>query len=202
MINKQAITVLALVLLWASWTEAASSANYLVGTGIADVTGPAAQANMMGMAQISQVTAGIQLRLFARAFVFADLSDTATTETVSGGHSNARSTSATRLAFVSVDIAFVPGGVTRAVVERLREHYGSEDVYSYRNIMLSATHTHSGPGGYSTEALYDLTSFGFLERNFECIVDGITQAIIRADNNRSPGRALLKNGRLYKSNAK
>jgi len=189
---KIRIAIVPLLILLLCVTRASAS-TYQVGTGIADITGPAAQANMMGMAQISQVTAGIQLRLFARAFVFADLSDAVQPN-------SARSANATRLAFVSVDIALIPGGITRAVVERLQAHYGSPDVYSYQNIMLSATHTHSGPGGYSTEALYDLTSFGFLERNFECIADGIANAIIQADERRAPGRAFMRNGQLYKSN--
>lgn len=39
---------------------------YQVGSGIADITGPAAQINMMGYANPSQTTKGIHLRLFSR----------------------------------------------------------------------------------------------------------------------------------------
>ena len=46
--------------------------DYLIGTGIYDVTGPAAELGMMGMASIEQKTEGIQSRLFARAFIVCD----------------------------------------------------------------------------------------------------------------------------------
>ena len=46
--------------------------DYLIGTGIYDVTGPAAELGMMGMASIEQKTEGIHSRLFARAFIVCD----------------------------------------------------------------------------------------------------------------------------------
>ena len=48
------------------------SDNYLIGTGIYDVTGPAAELGMMGMACIDQKTEGLETRLFARSFIVVD----------------------------------------------------------------------------------------------------------------------------------
>src|SRR4051794_39371022 len=45
--------------------------DFLVGRGIYDITGPAAELGMMGYAQLEQKTAGIHTRLWARAFLFA-----------------------------------------------------------------------------------------------------------------------------------
>ncbi len=45
------------------------SDEYKIGAGIYDVTGPAADLGMMGMASIDQKTEGIQSRLFARTFI-------------------------------------------------------------------------------------------------------------------------------------
>jgi hypothetical protein len=42
---------------------------YLVGTGIGDVTGPAAEVNLMGYAAFNQTAAGVHTRLFSRAYV-------------------------------------------------------------------------------------------------------------------------------------
>ena len=39
--------------------------------------------------------------------------------------------------------------------------------------MLSATHTHSGPGGYLQYALYLLAGSGFVRESFGNLVDGI-----------------------------
>jgi neutral ceramidase len=46
--------------------------NALVHAGIADVTGPAADVNMMGYAMPQQLVAGVHTRLWARAFLVAD----------------------------------------------------------------------------------------------------------------------------------
>jgi neutral ceramidase len=44
----------------------------LLHAGIADVTGPAADVNMMGYAMPQQVVSGVHTRLWARAFIVAD----------------------------------------------------------------------------------------------------------------------------------
>ena len=50
----------------------AATGSYLVGTGIYDITGPAAEIGMMGYADSSQKTAGIHTRLRARTFIVGD----------------------------------------------------------------------------------------------------------------------------------
>lgn len=47
--------------------------NFFVGTGIYDMTGPAAQINFMGYAKSSQAAHGIHLRLRSRAFIVSEL---------------------------------------------------------------------------------------------------------------------------------
>ena len=54
----------------------------------------------------------------------------------------------------------------------------------------------------ATETLYDLTSFGFIKKNFEAIVQGIVQAIVIADSNLAPGYATITNDTLLNTNAK
>ena len=63
------------------------------------------------------------------------------------------------------------------------------------NVLLSATHTHGGPGGYSHYALYNLTMLGFDPQNFEAIVDGIVQSIVRAHDQPGPGHHPHRLGR-------
>ncbi|MFN2561324.1 MAG: neutral/alkaline non-lysosomal ceramidase N-terminal domain-containing protein, partial [Jatrophihabitans sp.] len=46
--------------------------GYLVGRGLSDITGEAADCGMMGYGKADQKTAGIHLRQRSRAFVFAD----------------------------------------------------------------------------------------------------------------------------------
>ena len=152
-------------------------ANYLIGTGIYDVTGPAAELGMLGMAVLGQKTAGIQSRLYSRAYIIAD---PATNK---------------RVVIVSADIWGVTQAIKMDVVRRLKKEYGDE-LYNVDNVLLSGTHTHSGPGGYSHYALYNLTILGFDKQNFRCISRGMVESIKKAHNNLGPGKIFINRGEL------
>ena len=49
------------------------------------------------------------------------------------------------------------------VVERLHTELNNSTMYNIDNICISATHTHSGPGGFLQYALYQVTSLGFVK---------------------------------------
>ncbi|MCX4028426.1 neutral/alkaline ceramidase [Endozoicomonas sp. SM1973] len=160
-----------------SWTY---TNNYLVGQAKRDITGPAAEVVMLGYAKSDQVAAGIHQRLWARAFVVADRFDQQ------------------RVALVTIDAGMVFQGVTQAVVKQLQQQLGER--YSDKNLLITATHTHSGPGGFSHYALYNISSKGFIKENFQVVVDGIADAIIAADRNLKPGYILLNKGELTGAN--
>jgi neutral ceramidase len=151
--------------------------DYLIGSGIYDVTGPAAELGMMGMASIEQKTEGIHSRLFARAFIVCDQN------------------SNKRVVILSADIWSCTQAVKMEVVKRLKAIYRN-DLYTIDNVLLSGTHTHSGPGGYSHYALFNLSILGFDKQNFECIVNGMVQAIKKAHENLSPGKIYIKSGKV------
>jgi neutral ceramidase len=170
------LALLALVLPARADDPCAGNTSFLVGTGIYDVTGPAGGAVMMGYAMPWQTTGGIHTRLRARAFVVVS-------------PCNGR-----RLAFVSVDVGLLTQAVKRAVVTEMRERFGAD--YSDDNVMLSATHTHSAPGGTSHYPLYDVTVLGFDARNFAAVSTGIVEALARAHANLTPGTLRLAAGEL------
>lgn len=60
--------------------------------------------------------------------------------------------------------------------------------------MLSATH--SGPGGHSHYGLYNLTILGHDKQDYDTIVNGIFQSIVRAHNTMTPGRIKFADGDL------
>jgi neutral ceramidase len=72
------------------------------------------------------------------------------------------------------------------------------DLYTAKNVAISGTHTHSGPGGYLQYVLYIITSLGFVRQSFDAIVDGIENSIIKAHNNLRPGSIYVNQGK-YKS---
>lgn len=154
----------------------AGRTDFRVGVGIADVTGPAGGITMMGYAMPWQTTGGIHTRLWARAFVL---------ESPCNGR---------RLAFVSVDVGLLTQAVTQRVLARLRERSG--DRYDAANVILSATHTHSGPGGYSHYMLYNLTTLGYSGESFAAVADGIVDALAQADATLAPARLRLAVGAL------
>jgi neutral ceramidase len=154
----------------------AGQTRFLIGAGMADITGPAAEVGMMGYGKLDQQTSGIHQRLYSRAFVIASPCN------------------GQRVVFVSADLGMVFQGVKQQVVERLRSRLGA--VYSDDTVLLSATHTHSGPGGYSHHTFYNLTSLGFVPRNFEVIVSGIVASILRAHESLAEGTLRLAGGEL------
>jgi len=155
--------------------------SYKVGSGIYDMTGPSVEVNFMGYAVPSQRGTGVHLRLKARAFAFAEDDDSK------------------RFVFVSIDGGMGADLVNYRVVEKVNAALGA-NTYTLDNICVSGTHTHSGPGGYEQYVLYQLTSLGFVKETFDAWVDGISQAIINAHNNRVPGKVMLSQGKLYDSN--
>lgn len=154
-----------------------SAASYMVGVGIADVTGPPVEVTFMGYAQLEQRGSGLHLRQFSRAFVFQD---------GDGGDS--------RLVFVSVDCAMMGNGLRRDVIAKLQKEFG--DVYSERNVMISATHTHSAPGGFMQDFLFDISTLGFVRQTYNALLSGIVQSIRRAHLSLQPARLFLSQGEL------
>ena len=59
----------------------------------------------------------------------------------------------------------------------MEETYGN--VYSTKNVLLSATHTHSGPGGFTQYFLFTLASQGFVKQTLDSLVDGIVLVITK-----------------------
>ncbi|MFT3857591.1 MAG: neutral/alkaline ceramidase [Aquabacterium sp.] len=155
----------------------ASSSPWLIGVGISDITGEAAEVGMMGYAAPHQTTSGIHQRLRARAFILADATG-----------------SGKRVAIVITDMGLMTQAVHQAVLQRLAARFGT--LYTADNVVLSATHTHAGPGGYSHYALYNFTIYGFQPRTFQAIVDGIVESIERAHQGLGPGSVALNQGEL------
>ncbi|MEJ7808574.1 MAG: neutral/alkaline non-lysosomal ceramidase N-terminal domain-containing protein, partial [Telluria sp.] len=155
---------------------AASADPYLVGRGMADITGEAAEVGMMGYASLSQVSGGIHMRQRARAFIVLDQA------------------SGKRMVFVNNDLGMVFQGVQQAVVKQLQAKYGS--LYASDNMILSATHTHAGAGGFSHYALYNMTTYGFNKRTFDAAVGGIVAAIDKAHRDLKPGSIAIGKGQL------
>ena len=75
--------------------------------------------------------------------------------------------------FVSCDTGMMGQLIKMEVLKKLEAEHGT-DVFRNDNLVLSATHTHSGPAGYMQYLMYTISSFGFVEDCFQVILIYIT----------------------------
>ncbi|OUS94375.1 neutral/alkaline ceramidase [Rhodococcus sp. NCIMB 12038] len=141
--------------------------EFLVGVGISDATGPVAEVGMMGYSSFEQRAEGLHQRTRARAFVFAE----------SGGTQ--------RVVYVCADVCMIFQSVHDAVLTRLAQVYG--DLYTERNVMLTAVHSHAACGGASHDYAYNLAVLGHNPQVFDAEVGGIVEAITAAHDSLAPG---------------
>lgn len=145
-----------------------------VGRGIADITGEPADCELLGYGKSWQRSNGLHTRLRSRAFVFDDGQQ--------------------RVLLIVNDLPLVFSSLHQAVLARLAAQYGEQ--YTEANVLITATHTHCGPGGYSHHLLYNLSN-GFHPQTFDAIVDGVLEAVERAHADVTPSTLTLAHGELH-----
>ncbi len=146
-----------------------------IGTSSCDITSFKKGIGMMGYGMHFNNVQEIETPLSARAFVIRDAA------------------SQKKIVFVNAEMCFITISVKTGVVKKLQENY-PESGYAADNVVLTAQHTHSGPGGYSHYGFYNLTIPGFVPEVFQNIVDGIVTAIVNAEKNMQPADIYLNTG--------
>lgn len=178
------IVLLALVLAVALAAAPAHAASPTLeaGVGKADIT-PKLGYYLGGWTRADRVSHGQHTRLFARSLVLKRGSE--------------------KMAIVSIDLFMVPGGMVKQLGDRLAARGLSE-----QNILITASHTHSGPGGYanyptlnsaapSMQTATDPSSFldFFVEPQpadpelYRFVLEQIERSIVRADEDLDPAAA-------------
>ncbi|MBM4669757.1 alkaline ceramidase, partial [Rhodococcus hoagii] len=165
--------------------RAAPDRGFRVGVGLSDMTGPVAENGMMGYSQFDQRAEGLHQRTRVRAYVFADADDN-------------------RVVYTCADTCMVFQAVHDAVLARLAAKYG--DLYTEKNVMLTAVHSHAACGGASQDYAYSLATLGFQPQVFDAEVDGVVEAIVAAHDNLAAGtvaygRSELKDASVNRSRA-
>ncbi|KIY52549.1 Neutral/alkaline nonlysosomal ceramidase [Fistulina hepatica ATCC 64428] len=156
-------------------------AQYLLGLGIGDITGPVVETNMMGYGDISQVDTGLHMRQRSRVYIIAEAEN-----------------STNRILFINADICMGDTGVRRAIVSGLESLY--DGLYNNENIALVGTHQHSGVAGYPENVLLQVTSLGYVPQTAEAIVNGTILAAQRAHNSLAEGSLSLGNTTIVDGN--
>jgi neutral ceramidase len=152
--------------------------HYRLGVAKSDVTYYQRGVPMAGFAYERQLTDGVAMPLYARAF------------SIQENQLDGRC-----LTLVVVDIWTCTQIVKREVLKRLNFGVAKKDWhYTDENLLIAGTHTHSGPGGYSEYHLYNFSIGGFDQDVFDAIVRGIVQAVQSANLNARPGRLFVNAG--------
>ncbi|KAI9599014.1 Neutral/alkaline nonlysosomal ceramidase [Syncephalis fuscata] len=134
----------------------------------------------MGYANLEQKGAGLRQRTYSRAFIIHD------TET------------GKRVVHVTTDTGMMSQFVRQRLLKRLEDKFGS-GVYTRENVMITGTHSHSGPGGFLGYLLYDLSILGWIEQTAEAITTGIALSIERAHQRLQPGSISVNVGELLEA---
>ncbi len=148
---------------------------YLAGTGRGDITAFVKGVGMLGYGIHYNTMESVETPLTARAFVLAD------------------SKSGKKICYVNCELCFITLALKKGVLKGLERHH-PEYGYDEDNLILTAQHTHSGPGGYSYYGLYNLSIPGFVIEVYRKIVDGIIEAIVSAEKNVRPAKLSIGTG--------
>jgi neutral ceramidase len=161
--------------------QSAHAANLRAGVGKADIT-PRTGYYLGGWTRQDRVAQGQHTRLWARAIVLKR-----------GDR---------KVALVAVDLFMVPGGLVKHVGDALASRGFSES-----NLLVSASHTHSGPGGYANFKTFNTAAPGLATATdplsfyrlldappadpqlYTFLVHQVTAAVRRADADLGPARA-------------
>lgn len=68
----------------------------------------------------------------------------------------------------------IRSGVVDVLKQKLAEHFDEQQ------LVLMATHTHSGPGGCAYEALYNMPTPGFVPEHLDAVVEAVVKSILDA----------------------
>lgn len=132
-----------------------------IGAAKTEITTYEPQLGMMGWGMLDNVVESIATPLHARAFVLRD------------------PTARTSQAIVVCELALISLALKDAVCARLEADH-PELGLTHANLMLLATHTHSGPGGFTHYEFYNVTIRGFSAHVLSQLAGGIVRALVDA----------------------
>lgn len=139
--------------------------DFRFGSGLYDITGPVANTGGSGWESPTQVFSGLHQRQYARAYAI---------ESPCNGK---------RVMFLSADIGLMYGSLRLGVLDAIAADAELAPHYNGDNLMLSATHTHSGPAGYSHHEAGNALHLGYDPLVYETLVNGMVEAIRLAHAN-------------------
>ncbi|MBN2071092.1 MAG: neutral/alkaline non-lysosomal ceramidase N-terminal domain-containing protein [Candidatus Krumholzibacteriota bacterium] len=158
--------------------EPVASGEFNSGAAKVDIT-PIPGYPMGGYAIAGYISRGVWTRLYARAVSFED--------------PEGRS-----MVIVSADLWAMPAGLADRVAELVARKHGIERL-SREQMILAATHTHNGPGNFSSSKFYNQMASlegGFDRALFDFLADRIAWAIAESWKKREPAAVRYAQGQV------
>ncbi|MGC5023346.1 neutral/alkaline non-lysosomal ceramidase N-terminal domain-containing protein [Tsukamurella sp. DT100] len=152
-----------------------TTTGWRAGWAKTDITGEPWGVGLMGYGMPGQRGRGLLTRQWARAFVVA--------------------TPSHRVAYVVADIGMFFQAAVDEITDRLAAATAGR--LSAENVVLTATHTHCGPGGHGRHRLYNITTLGHHRRTFYRLVDGVVRAVLDAEAALAPTALSSARGELH-----
>lgn len=141
----------------------------------------------MGYANTSQVGTGLRQRLYSRAFIVGSPSSTSE-----------------RFVYMVLDTQSGDTAIRNGILEGLKNMGSEYSIYTQKNVAVTGTHSHAGPGAWLNYLLPQITSLGFDKQSYQAIVDGALLSIKRAHEGLtvgtvSSGSAKISNANINRS---
>ncbi|SFM13750.1 neutral/alkaline non-lysosomal ceramidase N-terminal domain-containing protein [Marinobacter zhejiangensis] len=96
------------------------------------------------------------------------------------------------LVFCCLDLGYITYAIRQGVCDHLTTVLGGD--FTPEQLVLTCTHTHSGPGGCSHDGLYNLVTPGYVPDYVEAIVTTTAETILEAWNSAEPTEISLSTG--------
>lgn len=144
---------------------------------------PVVELNLMGYANSSQVGSGVRQRLYSRAFIVGN----------PGNPSD-------RIVYLVLDTQSGDTAIRNGILEGLKNSGSAYSVYTKKNVAVTGTHSHAGPGAWLNYLLPQITSLGFDKQSYQAIVDGALLSIKRAHEGLTIGTISSGTGRISNAN--
>ncbi len=139
---------------------------YSIGTSKTDITAFKKGAGMLGYGMHFNTMEAIETPLFARAYLIKN--ETAI------------------IAFVNCELCFITIALKQGVLKKIKRLRNDIEIRE-ENLMITAQHTHSGPGGYDHHGFYNVSIPGFSFEIYQTLCEKIAKSIIDAYNHMQDG---------------
>lgn len=149
---------------------------WTLGLGKADLTPDVRGVAMLGWGIPTNTVEGVADRIHARALLVEERGGAA-------------------VALVCLEICYITALLRQAVLARLAEAHPHIPL-SPAQVVLTTTHTHSAPGGYSAHRFDNASIPGFQPAVLEAYVAGAVAAVAQAWARRAPGRLRVVQGEI------